>query len=197
LLRDDRSRSAIAVVERYVDGAASDAEMEGVRIQASRLSFEATTRRDEPADAAYARKAVHRLVAANPAQDGRAVCEVAWRVASAVAEAAGLAAGEPPPPYGPNRQLPLLRDVFGNPYLPGRVAPSVLAWGAGTLQRLVLAAYEDRRLPEGTLDPSRLSLLADALEDAGCTDANLLGHLRGPGPHVRGCWAVDLVLGRA
>jgi hypothetical protein len=37
---------------------------------------------------------------------------------------------------------------------------------------------------------------ADALEDAGCTDADLLGHLHGPWPHVRGCWAVDLVLGK-
>jgi hypothetical protein len=41
-------------------------------------------------------------------------------------------------------------------------------------------------LPEGTLDPTRLAALADAIEDAGCTDADLLGHLRGPGPHVRG-----------
>jgi hypothetical protein len=39
-------------------------------------------------------------------------------------------------------------------------------------------------------------LLADALEDAGCTDAELLGHLRGPGPHVRGCWALDVVLAK-
>ena len=44
---------------------------------------------------------------------------------------------------------------------------------------------------------NRLPLLADALEDAGCTDADLLGHLRSPGPHVRGCWAVDLVLGKS
>jgi hypothetical protein len=40
-------------------------------------------------------------------------------------------------------------------------------------------------------------VLADALEEVGCTDAGLLGHLRGPGPHVRGCWAVDLLLGRS
>jgi hypothetical protein len=40
-------------------------------------------------------------------------------------------------------------------------------------------------------------LLADALEDAGCTDAELLVHLRSPGPHVRGCWGLDLVLGKA
>ena len=58
------------------------------------------------------------------------------------------------------------------------------------------AAYEQRELPAGTLDPARLTVLADALEDAGCADADLLGHLRGPGPHVRGCWAVDLLLGK-
>ena len=54
----------------------------------------------------------------------------------------------------------------------------------------------NRSLPAGTLDPARLAVLADALEDAGCTDAGLLGHLRGPGPHVRGCWAVDLLIGK-
>ena len=54
----------------------------------------------------------------------------------------------------------------------------------------------DRQLPEGTLDPARLAVLADALEDAGCSDADLLSHLRSPGPHVRGCRALGLVLGR-
>jgi hypothetical protein len=61
---------------------------------------------------------------------------------------------------------------------------------------LAQAAYDDLILPAGTLDSARLLLLADALEDAGCADADLLGHLRGEGPHVRGCWAVDLVLGK-
>jgi hypothetical protein len=42
-----------------------------------------------------------------------------------------------------------------------------------------------------------LPVLADALEEAGCSEAELLGHLRGLGPHVRGCWAVDLLLGKA
>jgi hypothetical protein len=46
------------------------------------------------------------------------------------------------------------------------------------------------------LDRVRLAVLADALEEAGCADANLLGHLRGPGPHVRGCFALDLLLGK-
>jgi hypothetical protein len=62
---------------------------------------------------------------------------------------------------------------------------------------LAQAAYEQRELPAGTLDLTRLAVLADALEEAGCDQADLLGHLRGPGPHVRGCWAVDLVLGKS
>jgi hypothetical protein len=91
-----------------------------------------------------------------------------------------------------------MRDIFGNPFRPApAVDPAWLAWRGGVVRELARAAYENRRLPEGTLDPARLSLLADALEDARCTDAELLGHLRGPGPHVRGCWAVDLVLGRS
>lgn len=51
-------------------------------------------------------------------------------------------------------------------------------------------------ISDGTLDPVRLAILADALEDADCDHADLLTHLRGPGPHVRGCWAVDLLLGK-
>jgi hypothetical protein len=63
-------------------------------------------------------------------------------------------------------------------------------------RRLAQAAYEDRHLPAGTLDDTRLLILADALEEAGCSDAAILGHLRGPGPHVRGCWVLDLILGK-
>jgi hypothetical protein len=94
-------------------------------------------------------------------------------------------------------QCHLLQDMFGNPF---RLAPAVdlawLAWQGGTVRGLARAAYEERRLPDGALDPHRLALLADALEDAGCTDPDLLGHLRGPAPHVRGCWAVDLLLAK-
>jgi hypothetical protein len=95
-------------------------------------------------------------------------------------------------------QAALARDIIGNPFRPAAaVDPSWLVWHGGALTRLARAAYEARRLPKGTLDPARLAVLADALEDAGCTDADLLGHLRGPGPHVRGCWAVDLILAKS
>jgi hypothetical protein len=59
------------------------------------------------------------------------------------------------------------------------------------------AAHEERELPVGTLDTARLAVLADALEEADCTSQEVIGHLRGPGPHVRGCWAVDLLLGKS
>jgi hypothetical protein len=64
------------------------------------------------------------------------------------------------------------------------------------VKKLAEAAYEERSLPAGTLNTQRLAVLADALEEAGCTDQTILDHLRGPGPHVRGCWAVDLILGK-
>jgi hypothetical protein len=62
------------------------------------------------------------------------------------------------------------------------------------VMQLALAAYEERLLPVGELDPTRLVVLADAVEDAGCLNGEILEHLRAAGPHVRGCWAVDLVL---
>jgi hypothetical protein len=88
-------------------------------------------------------------------------------------------------------QAALVREVVRNPFRPPPgfvLPPSVLS--------IAQAAY-DERLPSCELDPARLSVLADALEDAGCADDAILAHLRGPGPHVRGCWALDLVLGKA
>jgi hypothetical protein len=90
----------------------------------------------------------------------------------------------------------LLRDLFGNPFRPRAADPAWLAWGGGAVRRLAEAAYEARALPDGTLDKDRLAVLADALDEAGCDDADLLGHLRGQGSHVRGCWAIDLLLAR-
>jgi hypothetical protein len=75
------------------------------------------------------------------------------------------------------------------------VSPAWLTWHAGLVVRLAQAAYEERHLPAGTLDKDRLAVLADALEEAGCEDGQILGHLRSGGDHYRGCWAVDLLLG--
>jgi hypothetical protein len=90
----------------------------------------------------------------------------------------------------------LLREVFGNPFRPFTLSPAIRTWNDATVSRLAQAAYDERHLPAGTLDTNRLAVLADALEEAGCTSEEVLGHLRGPGPHVRGCWVVDPLLGK-
>jgi hypothetical protein len=87
----------------------------------------------------------------------------------------------------------ILREIFNNPFRPITINP---AWLTPTVNNLATVAYEEHALPSGELDTARLSVLADALEEAGCTDTDILGHLRSPGPHVRGCWAVDLLLGK-
>jgi len=86
-------------------------------------------------------------------------------------------------------QSGLLRDLFGNPLRPVTINPAWLRWNEGTLRRLAESIYNERAF-------DRLPILADALEDTGCTDAEILGHCRGPGPHVRGCWVIDLLLGK-
>jgi hypothetical protein len=90
-----------------------------------------------------------------------------------------------------------LRELLGTPFRPVTISPAVLTWNDAVVVRLAQAAYEERQLSTGTLDDSRLAVLADALEEAGCTSEEILSHLRGPGPHVRGCWAVDLCLGKS
>ncbi len=78
------------------------------------------------------------------------------------------------------------RDIFGNPFRPVAVDP---AWLTSTAVGLARGIYDDRAF-------DRLPILADALQDAGCENADILDHCRGDGPHVRGCWVVDLVLGK-
>jgi hypothetical protein len=144
-----------------------------------------------------------------------ACCEDAWTAAERAAERAAIAAQERsgPPPAARRRrgsgrrgpadeelgeefelegyfaegraQATLLRDVFGDPFCLPVAAPR---WLTATAVSLARAIYAERAF-------DRLPILADALEDAGCDDPGLLAHLRGDGPHVRGCWAVDLVLG--
>jgi hypothetical protein len=87
----------------------------------------------------------------------------------------------------PGIGLGLIRDIFGNPFRPVAFDPS---WRTSTAVVLARQMYESREF-------SAMPILADALQDAGCEDPDILGHCRGPGPHVRGCWVVDLVLGKA
>jgi hypothetical protein len=85
-------------------------------------------------------------------------------------------------------QCDLLRDVC-NPFRTGSAGPSWLTWNGAVVGQLAAALYEGRRFDD-------LPVLGDALEEAGCADAEILDHCRGPGPHVRGCWLIDLILQR-
>jgi hypothetical protein len=82
-----------------------------------------------------------------------------------------------------------LHEIFGNPFRPITVDPVWHAWNDGTVASLARTIYDERAY-------DRMPILADALEDAGCTEVALLEHLRSPGPHLRGCWALDLLLGK-
>ncbi len=185
---------AVDVAERFADGAANAHELavaqRRVRLDTShfgRFALVQATHYDAQ-DAALSaaleladdagRRAVADALAAAPN------CDPDVRVPDAAqAVAFALLAG-------------LLREVIGNPFAALLIAPAWLAWQGGDMRKLALAVYNQRHLPSGELDLFRLRVLADALEDAGCADAELLLHLRGPGPHVRGCWALDLILSR-
>ena len=81
----------------------------------------------------------------------------------------------------------LLRDIFA-PFQSVTPAPSWLSANDGAARNLAASIYGEAAFDQ-------LPVLADALEDARCSDLGLLGHLRLPAPHVRGCLALDLVLG--
>ena len=85
------------------------------------------------------------------------------------------------------RQDTVFRDIVGNPFRPVEFDPY---WRTSDVLGLARAVNEDAAF-------DRLPILADALMDAGCTDDVILGHCRGPGPHIRGCWVVDLALGKS
>ncbi len=85
-----------------------------------------------------------------------------------------------------SRQADLIRDIFGNPFRPVAFDPR---WRTSDTVGLAQAIYEDKAF-------DRMPILADALMDAGCEDDQIIAHCRAAGPHVRGCWVVDLVLNK-
>jgi hypothetical protein len=87
------------------------------------------------------------------------------------------------------RQADLLRDIVGNPFRPRAVEPAWLAWNDRCVERMARGIYEERAF-------DRLPILHDALLDAGCDNEGILTHCRGAGPHVCGCWVIDLLLGK-
>jgi hypothetical protein len=171
---DERGREAIRAAERWADGLISRAEL--------RARFLAAQEAERQARNYYAARAAKQVVIVR--KDW--VVNTAWCAVMAKGPGDDRIAEE-------HYQCRLLRDVFGNPYRPVRLEPSWLTPGVRGLAEEI---YEDRSHPDRTLDPERLSILADALEDAGCDSEVILGHCRSKGPHVRGCWVVDRIVAR-
>jgi hypothetical protein len=191
-LSDERSRSAVEVAERFWDGQAGEEELEDAYAVAWDASIDPKLTGPGHRDAALAAaRTVTACVAWVDSQvdrpelerrrDHDASANRVWEAAAAAycaadwdgrARAATLKA-----------QADLLRCIFGNPFRP------VLAWNDGTVVKMARAIYEERAF-------DRLPILADALEEAGCANVDILNHCRQPGAHVRGCWVVDLLLGK-
>jgi len=169
LLSEERSRRAVDVAEGYADVLASEAD----RLAAARAAINATWDLDEEDDRSNS-AAVAVCLTVDP---GMGVD------AAAVAHCAAITEDEPP------AQAALVRDIFGSLLRPVAIDLSWLAWNDGTVVKLAQSIYDEPAF-------EHLPLLADALEEAGCHDADILDHCRQPGPHVRGCWVVDLVLGK-
>jgi hypothetical protein len=83
----------------------------------------------------------------------------------------------------------VVQDIFGNPFRLIANNPTWLTWNDATVLRITQTIYAERAF-------DRLPVLADALEEAGCHDTDILNHCRQPGEHARGCWVVDLILGK-
>jgi hypothetical protein len=187
LLTDERSRNAVEVSELFADRGVTKHEL-----AAARTAAEVVTHVGWFAS-------VRRWLAAGPSQTSNTMQRAAqaaasaaiWRVRDAAAAtwvqaANALTTNSTEQLEEQGRQCGLLRDLIGNPIRPVSWDP---AWRNHHAVAVARSLYDTREFQD-------MPILADALEEAGCTDEAILSHCRGPGPHVRGCWVVDLVLGK-
>lgn len=180
MLSDLRSRQAVEAAELWADSLLGAKELSRARKAAA--AVERRSRRKKYFAARAAKQA------AIPRKDW--VRNTAWCATAAVAF--------PQMEEYQRHQCHLLRDIFANRFRPMPAIDSAwLSWNDGIVGKLAQAIYDERILPQGLLDQSRLAILADALEEAGCPVEDVLSHLRSDGPHVRGCWVVDLMLGKS
>jgi hypothetical protein len=224
LLADERSRMAVEFTEWYAEGELNDEDIREASNEAYRAWEEASAVPDDPGEPPD--KVLYgssRLWRHRPYEDDPVACRylaphrgiaafhaayaAALLAASAVERAVsdcqeavwfGTGADQRSAVRRECRaQADLLCDLFGPlPFREVGIDSSVLHWNGGVVVQLAQSAYEERVLPEGHLDPARLAVLADALEASGCATPEILLHLRGPGPHVRGCFVLDALLGR-
>jgi hypothetical protein len=203
LLSDERCWKALDAVEQDADRPVGKTRLQAAQALAAkavrtaedvRLAVEATGERGQGASRTCAREAAAQ--AAEEAANGQGGApSLGWGPWVTLAEALHPSAGNAGAAIAAEDRVhcELIREVVGNPFRPVALD---LALRTAIVVSLATAAYEQRPLPGGGLDPARLCVLADALEEVGAAE-EVVTHLRGPGPHVRGCWALDLCLGKS
>ena len=202
LVIDPRSRQAVEVAERFTDCLATDEERQLAYSVAGEAVCDPT-----PGLSPYTMPSTDSERAGMAVECARSVVGYATRVTAAavipfgsmlrrLAEAAAYAAFDVSDPAFTASdmaedgarigQAVLLRDIFGNPFRPIEADPK---WLTSAVVGLARAIYDGRAF-------DLMPILADALEEAGCDNPDVLNHWRQPSEHVRGCWVVDLLLGK-
>ena len=173
-LKEERDRDMLLVGEKLADGEATPEEV-------------AATRQRCLDRTGHIWAAVRAAIATTNPQPRAAVKEVMFAVCMAVASHGD---GYPERWTAESTaHAEVVREIFSNPFRPVRIDPAWRGWNDGMAVRIARAIYDERAF-------DRMPVLADALEDAGCDDPDILSHCRGPGPHYRGCFLLDALLDR-
>lgn len=177
LLTDPRLREGVEVAERFAEANASKEELQAAYDNIWGLTASTSN---------YGKGDVRKTVAADMAIHAthKNAYASAFYMTATIMPLAGCSAGGK---QGEPILCDLVRCVFGNPFCPVCVDPSWHTWNHGTIPRLAETIYRNRSFED-------LPILADALEDAGCTEAQILEHCRQQSIHVRGCHVVDLLM---
>jgi hypothetical protein len=164
LIASEPSRNAVQASEEYADGRIRRKDLIEVRERAAR----------EESDLAQ-----WAVMAAS-----RPKIAAGWvaHLAADAKDRPGIHRSYAPTPKPSPQQCHHLRDIFGPlPFRPVSIDHTWLSWNGGAVVKLAQAIYDERRFED-------MPVLADALEEAGCTCEEMIAHCREPGPHARGCW---------
>jgi hypothetical protein len=197
-LSNSRSREAVEVSERFADGRTGEVELTAAWQAGQAAIYEESyfhipalmaAAETANADIRTAVRTVLQQLALKASREAAFGCVPGENEAEVAAQAAAVERLS---------QAAVLRECFGNPFRPAPIDPGWLHWNDRCVEKMARVIYDEQRFED-------LPILADALEEAGCTTLAILSHLRSvPRPasweapmvatHVRGCWVLDTLL---
>jgi hypothetical protein len=171
LVDDPNARNAVETAERFVDGDAELRQLNAAHKEVATARTAANRASLMTADRVF-----------TPVSAARSIIFALDAVTMSASNLEAVSATET------QRQLRLFHDIFRNPFRPITFSPT---WRTSDVLLLAQGIYNERAF-------DRMPILADALQDAGCDNTDILDHCRDTStPHARGCWVVDLVLGKS